>query len=123
MRPVGGLEPELTADVGDVRVGEVRDEVPQRVGRPASRSRPRTRRRRSIVSPHGPVLGGDLAAARAVEQLDPRLAGRDRLDELVRAVGRGVRGDDDLELLGGIVEREQVLEPPLDHRLLVVRRR
>ena len=38
----------------------------------------------------------------------------------MRAVGGGVRRDDELELVGGIVEREQVLEPPLDHRLLVV---
>ena len=47
-------------------------------------------------------------------------ARREALDELVRAVGRSVGGDDELELLGGIVEREQVLEPPLDHGLLVV---
>ena len=44
------------------------------------------------------------------------------LDELVRPVGRAVRGDDDLEALARVVEREQVLEPPRDDRLLVVRR-
>ena len=35
-------------------------------------------------------------------------------------IGGRVGGDDELELVGRIVEREQVLEPPLDHRLLVV---
>ena len=57
---------------------------------------------------HRAVLRGDLAAARAVEQADARLARRHGLDELVRPVGRRVRGDDDLELVAGIVEREQV---------------
>ena len=40
---------------------------------------------------------------------------RDTLDELVGRVGRRVGGDDDLELVGRVVELEQVLEPALDH--------
>ena len=68
----------------------------------------------------GAILRGDLAAARAVEQADPRLALGDGLDELVRAVARGVRGDDDLDPVSRVVEREEVVEPALDHRLLVV---
>ena len=88
---------------------------------PRSRWRRRTRRRRRGLA-HRAVLRRDLAAPRAVEQAHPRLARGDRLDELVRAVGRGVGGDDDLQPVGGIVEREQVLEPALDHGLLVVGR-
>ena len=119
VRAGGVLEPQLAADVGDLRVGEVRDELPERVGRPG----------RVAVGegddvggrlPHGPVLRRDLAAARALEQLHARLPRRDRRDELVRAVARRVGGDHDLELLGRVVELEQVLEPALDHRLLVV---
>ena len=68
------------------------------------------------------MLGDDLAAARAGQQTDARFARGDRLDERVGAIGGRVRGDEDRELLGRIVEREQVLEPPLDHRLLVVGR-
>ena len=43
-----------------------------------------------------------------------------RIHDLIRAVGGGVRGDDDLDALGRVVEREQVRQPPLDHRLRVV---
>ena len=116
VRAVGSLEHEPPADVGDVRVGEVGDELPQRVGRPG---RVRVGEGEDLAArlAHGPVLGGDLAAARVHDQ--PH-AISEALDELVRAVGRGVGGDDDLEPVGRIVEREQVLEPPLDHGLLVV---
>ena len=44
------------------------------------------------------------------------------LGELLGAVGGGIGGDDELEQLGRIVERAEVLEPPLDRALLVVRR-
>ena len=116
VRAVGGLEHEPPADVGDIRVGEVGDELPKRVGCPG---RVRVGEGEDLAAglAHGPVLGGDLAAARVHDQ--PH-AVSEALDQLVRAVGRGVGGDDDLELVGRIVEREQVLEPPLDHRLLVV---
>ena len=42
-----------------------------------------------------------------------------RLRELLRAVGRRIRGDDDLEPVGRVVELAEVRDPPLDHRLLV----
>ena len=119
VRPGGVLQAQAAADVGDLGVGEAGDELPERVGRPA-RVRVGEGDDLALGLAHGAILGGDLAAARAVEQPDARLAGGDGLDELVRAVARGVGGDDQLELLRRIVEREQVLEPPLDHALLVV---
>jgi hypothetical protein len=57
----------------------------------------------------------------AAQKPDTRLSGRDGFDELVGAIRRRVRCDQDLELFGRVVEREQVLEPPFDHVLLVVR--
>ena len=87
---------------------------------PTSRSRRRRRRSRRIVSRTARSCAATLPAARAAEQPNARLACRDRLDQLVGAVVGGVGGDDDLEPVGGVVEREQVLQPPLDHRLLVV---
>ena len=117
VRPVGRLEDELPADVGDVRVGEVRDEPAQRVGSPG-RVRVGEGEDLAVRLAHGPVLRRDLAAARVDDQ--PNAAVAEALDELVRAIGGGIGRDDELELLGRIVEREQVLEPPLDHRLLVV---
>ena len=113
------LEPQLAADVGDVGIGEVRDEAPERVGRPGRVRSRRTRRPRSTSrARHGPApppcrRAGSRAAAPAARAPRPPRRARS-------CVGRRVRGDDDLELLGRVVEREQVLEPPLDHRLLVV---
>ena len=72
--------------------------------------------------PHGAVLCRDLAPAGAVEQPHAAVTGRRLLDERVRPVCRGVGGDDDLELVRRVVELEQVLQPSLDHRFLVVRR-
>ena len=91
VRAVRGLEHEPAADVGDVRVGEVRDELAQRVGRPG---RVRVREGDDLAAglAHGPVLRRHLAAARVDDQ--PH-AVAEPLDELVRAVGRRVRGDDE----------------------------
>ena len=116
VRAVGRLEHEAAADVGDLGVGEVGDELAERVGRPG---RVRVGEGEDLAGrlADGPVLGGDLAPARVHDQPD---AGAEPLDELVRPVVRRVRGDDELQLVRGVVEREQVLEPPLDHRLLVV---
>ncbi len=116
IRAVGRLEDELPAHVGDVRIGEVGDEPAQRVRRPG---RVRIGEGDDLAArlAHGPVLGGHLASTWVHDQPD---AGREPLHELVRPVVRGVRGDDELQLVRGVVEREQVLEPPLDHRLLVV---
>ena len=109
---------ETPADVGDGRVGEAADEPPERVGRPG-RVRVREGDDLALGLAHRPVLGGDLPAAGAAEQADRGARGGDGLDEPVGAVLGGVGGDHDLDPLGGIVECEQVLEPPLDHRLLV----
>ena len=116
VRAVGRLEHEPAADVCDVRVGEVRDELPERVGSPG---RVRVGEGDDLAArlAHGPVLGGDLAPAGVHDQ--PH-AITEALDELVRAVGRGVGGDDELQLVGRVVEREQVLEPAFDHGLFVV---
>ena len=91
----------------------------ERIGRPG---RVRVREGDDLAGrlAYGAILCRDLAAAWAVEEPDARLACGDCLDELVRPVGRGVRGDDDLEAVGRVVEREEVLEATLDHRLLVV---
>ena len=58
----------------------------------------------AVLRAHRRVLGGDLAAAREVE--DGVGAGRAR--GLRRPVGRAVAGDDDLELVARVVERERV---------------
>ena len=116
VRAVGRLQHEPAADVRDLGIREVGDQVSQRVGRPG---RVCVREGDDLAArlAHGPVLGGHLAAARVHDQAH---AVAEALHELVRAVGGGVGGDDELELVGRVVEREQVLEPALDHRLLVV---
>ncbi len=120
VRSVRALEAELAADVGDVLVGEVADELAQRVGRPR---RVRVGEGDDVARAlgHRTVQRGELAAARQREQADARIVGGTLLHDLVRAVGRAVGDDEDLELLGRVVEREQVLEPRRDHVLLVVR--
>ena len=64
------------------------------------------------------VLRRHLAPARAADEPDAAVS--EALDELVGPVGGGVGGDDELQPVPGIVELEQVLQPPLDHGLLVV---
>jgi len=98
-------------------IGEGADELAQRIRRP---------RRvgvgegddlaRSLAD--GAVLCCDLAAALAGEEAHATLA--EGAHEVVRAIGRGVGGDDDFQPLARVVERQQVLEPPLDDRLLIV---
>ena len=68
------------------------------------------------------MLRRDLALARALQERDAGVLGRELADDRIREVGRAVRGDDDLELLRGVVERERVLDAPADHGLLVVGR-
>ena len=121
VRAVGGLQPQLPADVADVGVGEVRDETAERVRRPR-RVGVGERDDRSVRVPDAGVLRDDLAAARARQQTHPRLAGRRCLHDLVRAIVRRIRRNEDPQLLRRVVETEQVVEPPLDHGLLVVGR-
>jgi hypothetical protein len=66
-------------------------------------------------------LRGNLPAAWAAKEADARLAARDRLDALVRPVGRRVGGDHDVDELARVLDGEQILETALDHALLVVR--
>jgi hypothetical protein len=54
----------------------------------------------------GRVLGRGFAAALDGQTVNPRLTRRKRLDKLVGAVGRAVGDDDDLGLVGRVVERE-----------------
>jgi hypothetical protein len=68
------------------------------------------------------ILRGDLASALAADELDARVLRGQPSDDLVRRVGRGVGGDDDLDQLTGIVEVEQVPHAALDHVALVVGR-
>ena len=115
VRAVRGLEPEAPADVRDVRVGEVADELAQRVGRPR-RVRVGEGDDVGVGRAHRGVLRRDLAAARV-----PDHARAGRLRERLGAVRGSVGGDDELEQLRRIVERAKVLDPPLDRVLLVVR--
>src|SRR6266536_3739750 len=115
VRSVWLLEHDLAADVRNLRVGEAADQLAERVRRPG---RVRVGEDEDLAARlwDGVVLSRDLPAAGAADQPHPRFA----FDELVRTVVGGIGCDDDLELVRGIVEREQVLEPPLDHVLLVV---
>ena len=94
------LESQLPADVGDIGIGQVRDEPAQRVGRPA-RIRIGEGDDIALGRANGSILGGHLASPRAVQKAHPGLAGRHLRHEVVRSVGRRVRGDDDRQLLGG----------------------
>ena len=92
----------------------------KRVGLPLAvrvREREDVARRRA----HRAVLRRDLALARALQETHARVLGRDLADDRVREVGRAVGRDDDLERVLRVVERERVLDPPADDRLLVVR--
>ena len=111
---VAGLEVEPPADVRDVRVGEGADELPQRVGRPRA-VRVGEGDDVALRLAHGAVLCGHLAAARIADHA--RAGG---LGELLRPVGGGVGGDDDLEAVGRVVELAEIRHAALDHRLLVV---
>ena len=112
-------EHEAPAHVGDVGIGERAHELRERVGCPGRVGVGEGDDLPGRLA-HRPVLRRDLPAARAADQAHTRLACREGGDELVGAVARRVRGDNDLEPVGGIVEREQVLQAPLDHGLLVV---
>src|SRR5262249_19472559 len=117
VRSVLALEADLAADVGHVRVGEVAHEPTQRVRRPG-RVRVAEREDLALGLADGAVHRRQLSGSRALEQADAVVAAND----LVRAVGRGVGGDHELELVSRVVELEQVLDALLDHVFLVVRR-
>ena len=108
-------DPQLAADVGDVRIGECAHQFAQRVGRPR-RVGVRERDDLGVGLAHGAVLCGDLATARVRDHPDARKLQRD----LLRTVARRIGGDDDLAASARVVECEQVLESARDHRLLVV---
>ena len=119
VRAVRALESELPADVADLVVCEVAHERAQRVRLPLA---VRIRERKSVARrlTHRAMLRRDLALARAAQEPNARILGRELLDDRVRAVGRAVGGDDHLEPLVGVVERQRVLDPSADHLLLVV---
>ena len=110
-------EADLAAGVADARVGEGARRA--RAPRPGSHSALASEK--ATISPPARstagVLGADLAAA---GQLEHEVGAG-----LARALGGGVRaavaGDDQLEQLARIVERERVLDLRRDHLLLVVR--
>ncbi len=114
---VGVQDAQLPTDVGDLGVREHAHEGAQRIGRPGA-VRVGERDDLTVGLPHRAVLRRNLAPARIRDHLHAReLEG-----DLLGAVGRGVGADDDLQLLGRVVEGEQVLDPSCDHRLLVVGR-
>ena len=121
VRAVGGLEPQLPADVADLGVGEVGNELRNASRRPGG-IRIGERDDLALGLADGTILCSDLAPASHSEQANARLARSYSGDDLVRAVGGRIGGDDDLEMLGRIVEGQQVLDSPLDHGLLIVRR-
>ena len=117
--PVRCEQPQLATHVRHLRIGEASNQQPQRVRLPG-RVRVRERHDLRVRLPHREVLRCDLPAARTAQQRDARLPRSERLDQRIGPVGRRIRGDDHVEELGRVVLREQILEPALDHRLLVV---
>jgi hypothetical protein len=116
---LGGLEAQLPADVAHFGVGEIGNKQAQCVARPAG---VRIRECDDVTCrlAYGPILRRHLATALAVDQAHAWLAIRNPLHDLIRPIGRGVRGDDDLDPLRRVVKLEQVDEATFDHRLLVV---
>ncbi len=121
--PVGALEvaaagveeADLAADVADPRVGEGGDEPAQRVGRPDAVGVGEGEDL-AVGRLGGGVEGGDLAARRQLEDE----VGAGGAGALGRRVGGAVGGDDDLQALARVVERERVGDFGGDHLLLVV---
>ena len=106
--------------VRDVGVGEVANELRERVELPARvRVGERDDLGRDVA--HGAVLRRDLARPRAAEKAHATVVICEQADDVVGAVRRAVRRDDDVVALARILLREQVLDPLRDHRLLVVR--
>ena len=105
----------LPADVADARVGERLDEPRERVALP---DRVGVGERDDVAAralDRG-VLRADLAAVRELEHdVGARVARAPR-----RRVGRAVAGDDDLEPLTRVVERQRVGDLGGDHVLLGV---
>ena len=119
-RAAGIREPEPAADVGDIRIGEAADERAEGVGLPEGVG-VREGDDLALRPGHRGVLRGHLALPGPGEQAHTRVLPGDRLDGRVGPVRRAVGGDDDLDALGRVVEREQVLQATCDHALLVVR--
>ena len=121
--PVGALEvvalpvreADLAADIADGRVAEGLDQVPQRAPLPGA---VRVGEGEEIAGRAlgGGVLGDHLAAPRKVEHE----VGPGRLGPVDGRVGRAVGGDDQLEPLARIVERQRVGDLRRDHLRLVV---
>ena len=109
-------QPRLPARVADPGVAERRHQLAQGVGRPR---RVRVAEREQLAArPLGAcVLRRHLALALEVEDE----VGAGGPGELDRAIGRAVGGDDHLQELARVVERERVADLRLDHLLLVVR--
>ena len=114
---LGVEDAQLPADVRDLRIGEGAHERPQRVRRPGAVG-VGERDDLAVRLAHRAVLCSDLATAWIRDHLH---AGKLQCD-LLGAVRRRVGADDDLQLVRRVVELEQVLEPPRDHRLFVVGR-
>ena len=118
VRAVGRLEHELAADVRDVRVGE----VAPRAARSASGAQVAFASEKATISPSVSRTARSCAAT-----LPPRgltiSRTRGRRTRSTSSCVRSVEASEvttSSSLLGRVVEREQVLEPPLDHGLLVV---
>ena len=114
-----GLVAEVASDCADLRIREGRDQRPQRVG---SEERIRIREdddlaRRALERGIERLI---LAVTREVQDLDARIGeGAGAID---RGIARSVRGDDDLDPVGRIVELAEVLELLANHGLLVMGR-
>ena len=121
VRAFRGFEPQLAAHVRDVGVREVAHEPAQGERRPHGVGIGECDHVTARLA-NREVLSRDLASPWRAEQPDARLVLRDTRDGVVGRIGRRVGRDDDLELVGRVVELEQVLEPAFDHALLVVRR-
>ena len=113
---VVGLDVESAADIRDVGIGEVAHELAQRIGLPRA-VRVGERDDVAVGLANGAVLRRNLA----------RRAGCGSRARRRASASASVRSVDASEVttssssLGWIVERVKVLDPALDHRLLVVR--
>jgi hypothetical protein len=111
--PARPRQAKLAADVADPRLGQGRYQPHQRLRLPDGVGIGEGEHlTRGVLD--GGVQGVDLAPAVQLEHdVCPTIAGA-----LGGGVGATVAGDDDLESLTGIVEREGHLHPAADHRLL-----
>ncbi len=109
------IEEQFAGDAADTRIGQRRDERAQCVGR---KRLSRVGKDEHVVTRHSGagVERFRLAARRHQNRVDSRTV---RREDCRRLVGRAVGDDDDLQRAGWIVQPQQVVDAPAQHRGLV----